>query len=269
VSADHPEIFDPVALRHYRAGADLASAVLRTPRGWLNRVYWLLVGMSVAALLFIGLGSIDEYATGPAVVRLIGQTALAADAPGTIRSVSVHQGQQVDEGQTLAELDAVTQGALERRILRSPRAGTVGAVRVRAGQPVSAGEVAVVLAPASPRFHLIMALPGPYRPMLRPGLGVRLELLGFRNAYQGVGLESVADEVVGPGEAQRLLGAGDAAALKGPAVLAEASLPSDGFEEEGHLYKYYDGMQAISRVRVRTTRILVLLLPWVRGFLGP
>jgi multidrug efflux pump subunit AcrA (membrane-fusion protein) len=302
------QMFNPEALHRYRAGSEANSEVLRSPRGWLNRGYWLLFGVAVAAAVFISTASFDEYATGPGVIRAIGQTSLTVQVSGTVHSVTVTPGEHVSEGQILAELETtvqaaeaervqrefegalavslrdpsdttarkqvaalqaqqqVTQAGLEQRLIRSPRTGTVGDVRIRAGQPVAAGDVAVVLTPEHARFRLVMALPGQYRPLLKSGLGTRLELTGFKFAYQSITLDSVANDVVGPQEARRFLGAeiGDAIALNGPVVIGEALLPSDGFTADGHFYNYYDGMHGIAQVRAKRTRVLVLLLPWVR-----
>jgi biotin carboxyl carrier protein len=307
------KIYRPEALEHYRRGFAGHSKVLRTPRSWLNWAYWLLAGTCVIGALYVTLGTLDEYATGPAVVRAIGQSTLTVQVGGTVHSVNVAPGQHVAEGQILAELDSTLQSAeadrvqrefdgalavslrdpgdatakkqlatlqaqlqaaqtsLEQRGIRSPRAGTVGDVRIRQGQAVNAGDAVVVLTPEHARFRVVMALPGEYRPMLHPGLGARFELSGFKYAYQSLSLDSVAGDVVGPQEARRFLGAdvGDAVSLSGPVVISEAPLNSDGFKVDGQFYNYYDGMQGIAQARARRSRILVLFLPWIRTLLEP
>lgn len=307
------KIYQREALEHYRRGFAGNSTVLRAPRAWLNRTYWLLAGTCAIGLSYVSFGTFDEYAIGPAVVRAIGQSTLSLQVTGTVHAVHVSPGQHVAEGQLLAELDSTLQSAetervqrefdgalavslrdpadaaakkqlaalqaqlqaaqtsLEQRLIRSPRAGTVGDVRIRPGQAVNAGDAAVVLTPEHARFRLVMALPGEYRPMLHAGLDARFELSGFKYAYQSLALDSVANDVVGPQEARRFLGAdvGDAVAIGGPVVISEAPLPTDGFTVDGHFYNYYDGMQGIAQARARRSRILVLLLPWVRTLFEP
>ena len=56
---------------------------------------------------------------------------------------------------------------------------------------------------------------------------LRLEIQGYRYAYQHLTVDSVGDEVVGPAEARRYLGdeIADAVQFAGPVVRVEAHLP--------------------------------------------
>jgi biotin carboxyl carrier protein len=66
-----------------------------------------------------------------------GARALAAPIPGVIISVAVKEGQQVAFGQELCVLEAMKM----KNIIRASRAGTIGAIRVAAGDQVKHGQV--------------------------------------------------------------------------------------------------------------------------------
>jgi membrane fusion protein (multidrug efflux system) len=79
----------------------------------------------------------------------------------------------------------------------------------------------------------------------------------------------VGDQIVGPAEVRRFLGPeiGDAVQLSGPMVLVRARLPSSTFTSKGRTFNYFDGMLARADARVRTERILVALVPGLKGAL--
>jgi hypothetical protein len=162
---------------------------------------------------------------------------------------------------------------LAERDVRAPRAGVVADIRVRAGQQVVPGQVIASLstgvqAGAAPRVAVL--LPGKVRPQLEAGLPIRLELDGFRYAYQRLQIESVSDEVLGPEEARRMLGAGvgEGAQISGPVVFAWARLPETGFTVDGRRYAFYDGMWGTAEVSLRSEPLATALIPGLRVLLG-
>jgi hypothetical protein len=82
-------------------------------------------------------------------------------------------------------------------------------------------------------------------------------------------LVTLADQIVSPEYARKLIGWSSASLIDVPAVVADATVPGDGFTAEGHWYPYFDGMQGVARVRTRHTRIASLLLPWLRPLFEP
>jgi membrane fusion protein (multidrug efflux system) len=145
----------------------------------------------------------------------------------------------------------------------------VSALRIRPGQYVNAGEGVVSVVGDEQKVQLVALLPGGYRPMLAPGKPLRVELDGFKHEYQDLTIESVGDEIVGPTEVRRFLGAeiSDAVNLQGPLVLVKARVPSRTFDSQGKTFNYFDGMQARADARVRTERIIVTLVPGLKGAL--
>jgi membrane fusion protein (multidrug efflux system) len=302
-------LFREQALRIHQAGMRIEGDLLRADPRWMQWTYRLLLAVLVATLLFSVLGTVREYASGPAVVRLGGRTDLRATAAGTVSEVAVGRGERVAAGQVLVRLHGAQEAAelerIEREIelqlinrlrnpadtaaersllslraerelararvaereLRAPAAGAVDDVRVRPGQPVAPGQVVVTLAGPGGERTVIALLPGEYRPMLKPGMELRMELQGYRYSYQHLTIEQVGGEVVGPAEARRYLGdeIADAATLGGPVVLVTARLPALTFEAEGKTRRYHDGMWGKAEVRVRSERILVALIPALRA----
>jgi GAF domain-containing protein len=156
---------------------------------------------------------------------------------------------------------------LAEREMRAPRAGLVSDIRVRPGQRIAPGQVLLSLAGEGGEPSVLALLPGQYRPLIKPGMQLRLELRGYQYMYQHLEVASVSNEVIGPGEARRYLGEeiADAVPLDGPVVLVAARLPSQTFEVEGKVRRYHDGMWGQAEVRVRAERVLVALVPALRA----
>ena len=305
LEAATPEsIFRREALDAYTSWQEPGDVLRVSPR-WLSRVYWLLLAMCVTALAYATFGTVNEYSTGPAVIRMVGRTDVTSTAAGTIAAVQVVPGQRVAAGdilvrlhdadamaefrrsetefesqlrnllrspgdtslqQSVASLRAQRERALsqvEERRLRAPHAGTVSDVRIRAGQALSPGQLVMSLIDEQADLTAIILLPGSDRPLIEPGMSLRLELRGYQYAYQDLTISRVADEVIGPAEASRFLGAriGDSIELSGSVVLVRARLPSPTFIADDIAYSYHDGMQGIAEVRVRARTILENLIP--------
>lgn len=161
---------------------------------------------------------------------------------------------------------AAARAAVEERNLRSPSGGTVDDVRVRPGQHVQPGDTLAVVVDGTHGLEVIAMLPGEDRPQLAPGMAIRLELAGYRYAYQTVSIESVSPDVIAPTEARRVLGpdVGDGLALRGPVVIVRGRLPATEFVVDGRILRYHDGMIAVAEVRVREEPILFALIPSLR-----
>ncbi|HVR98423.1 MAG TPA: HlyD family efflux transporter periplasmic adaptor subunit [Thermoanaerobaculia bacterium] len=156
---------------------------------------------------------------------------------------------------------------LAERDVRAPAAGVVSDIRVRPGQHIAPGQTLLSVAGEQGMPTVVALLPGQYRPLLKPGMQIRLELQGYRYAYQQLTVAAVEDEVIGPTEARRYLGdaVADAVPLDGPVVLVSARLSSPTFEAEGRTWRYHDGMWGRAEVRVRSERILVALIPALKA----
>lgn len=171
---------------------------------------------------------------------------------------------------TLRAERELARSRLAEREVRSPRAGMVNDLRVRPGQRIGPGQVLLSLAGEGGDPVVLVLLPGQYRPLLKPGMDLRLELQGYQYIYQHLTVTAVENEVIGPAEAKRYLGEeiADAVTLTGPVVLVSARLPSATFEVEGKTRRFHDGMWAQAEVRVRSERVLVALIPALRAIFG-
>lgn len=63
------DVYREEALRHHASAGDHGD-VLRISEGWMKWTYWLLALSALAALLYVSLAWVHEFATGVAVVRL-------------------------------------------------------------------------------------------------------------------------------------------------------------------------------------------------------
>jgi multidrug efflux pump subunit AcrA (membrane-fusion protein) len=96
-------LFRAEAIEHH-VGGDEDGDVLRFDKKWTRVAYRLLGAAGVAGFLFVSLFSVDEYASGPAVVRVDGRRMVTATAPATVESVEVQPGQWVDVGAVLVRM---------------------------------------------------------------------------------------------------------------------------------------------------------------------
>lgn len=282
--------------------------VVRVSPAWVRWSYWLVLALLIAGSAYMYFGHVDDYSSGPAIIRIIGRTEITATRAGTIMKTAVTPGQRVKAGQILARFYAADELAeververefelqlvkflrdpsnseaartlaslrvqrdrakaqLEQRVTRAPTAGVVSDIRIRPGQHLQPGDAIMSLINDNSDMRVIVLLPGSDRPQLRPGMVLRLELRGYRYAYQQLVIESVSDDVVGPTAARRYLGSrvADTLAIGGPVVLVTARLPSRTFEADGETYYYHDGMLASGEVRVRSERIITALIPGLK-----
>lgn len=105
MSSEPNEIFRSEAVAHHAAALGRRGSVLRLYPVWTGWAYGLLLLTFVAALVFSAIVHVNEYASGPAVVRVEGRTVLTAVQAGTIVAVAAQPGQRVSTGEVLAWLD--------------------------------------------------------------------------------------------------------------------------------------------------------------------
>ena len=157
--------------------------------------------------------------------------------------------------------------ALDERAIRATTSGTISDLRVRPGQHVEPGDIAASIVDGRGGLDVIALMPGEDRPQLAPGMALRLELTGYRYAYQILSIDSVSPDVMSPVEARRVLGAevADGLQLGGPVVLVHGKLARTQFEDiDGRSFSYHDGMVGTAEVQVRSERILYAIVPGMR-----
>jgi multidrug efflux pump subunit AcrA (membrane-fusion protein) len=159
---------------------------------------------------------------------------------------------------------------LAARLVRAPIDATVGDVRARAGQQVSPGDTLVSLVGDDMQLSVTALLPGQYRPLLRLGGPLRLELDGYHHQYRQLTIDAIGDRVLGPAEIARVLGreVADTVPAPGPVVMVTARLASSTFLAQGQEVRYFDGMIGVGRARVRSESVALTLVPGLRPLLG-
>ena len=284
-------------------------SLLRIAPTWTRWTFAVVLASFASGVAYSLLGTIDEYALGPALIRAEGRREVTASAAGTVAAVDVRPGERVASGRLLVRLyDAsetaeydrlehefdlqlvkslrdpsdqaarqsltalraqkeLAQARLDERSVVAPQDGVVSDVRIRPGQHLNPGDVIMTLVPPAATFTVIAMLPGNYRPVLRAGMPLRVELDGYRYQYRRLAVDEISDEVVGPAEVKRFLGAeiADAVNVSGPVILVQASMPTSTFEVDGQPVHYHDGMLAKAEARIRSERILFSLVPGLRA----
>ncbi|HXU74151.1 MAG TPA: HlyD family efflux transporter periplasmic adaptor subunit [Polyangia bacterium] len=87
----------------YHARDQAGGALLRLSPGWSRWSYWLLLAIVLAATVYGFVGRVNDYASGPAVIRVDGRVDVTAKVAGTVARVEVQPGQRVAEGQPLVQ----------------------------------------------------------------------------------------------------------------------------------------------------------------------
>jgi len=157
---------------------------------------------------------------------------------------------------------------LEQTRLIAPRDGAVQDVRIRPGDYLEAGELALTLTPPVPEFAVITFMPGHVLPQLEVGMKVRLKMAGYAYAEIETTVESIGSQVIGPAEARRYLGPeiGDAVDIHGSVVVVRCVLSEDRFASGSDEYRVHDGMNATAEVEVRRERLIFRLIPALRAW---
>lgn len=152
---------------------------------------------------------------------------------------------------------------LEARVIRAPRDGVVGDVRVRGGAALALGDHVLTLLGKDAEPTVLVFLPGQDRPRLRRGQSIQIDLSGYTKVREKGTIVDVGAEVIGPNEARRALGQknADAVPLAGPVVMVRATLPSRTFKVNRDTFRYHDGMPLRGEVKVENKPFLVSLIP--------
>lgn len=103
-------LFRAEAVEFHRQGGARGDVVALTPRAFFF-THWLLLALCAAALWFACVGVIDEYATGPALVRIAGLHELTAQRAAVVSAVEVAPGDQVETGQPLVRMHSSSESA--------------------------------------------------------------------------------------------------------------------------------------------------------------
>ncbi|MEZ5064401.1 MAG: HlyD family efflux transporter periplasmic adaptor subunit [bacterium] len=302
-------LFRAEALEEFQRGHGGGRVLQLSPR-WTDATFRILLAMLAIALVFLIVGRISQYASGPAIVRVVGDGPVAVRASGTVERVLVLPGDAVNEGDVIVRLWAgaeeseleraraafelhlaqllrnpqdesaraaaaaarpgvlLAEARLEERLVRAPRAGRVSDVRIQPGQLLAAGDPVVSIVAEADPLELVAFLPGRYRPLLEPGMALRIEVEGYAHAYEDLAIAQVGEEVIGPDAARRSLGADvrDAVLMTGPVVLVRARLP-ETFRADGEEHSFFPGMTVRADARIRTQSILVTLVPGLEAAL--
>lgn len=98
-------LFRPEAVDHQRV-RETHGETLTLDRAATAWGFSLLCAGMIAMLFFVGVGRINEYASGPAFVQLDGRTILTASASGLVTKVAVKPGDRVTAGDELVRFHA-------------------------------------------------------------------------------------------------------------------------------------------------------------------
>lgn len=260
------DIFRPESLEFHSKGQMHQGRLrLRLPR-WLRYSYGLLIVFIGVTLAYAVFARVNEIATGPFLVRATHKVGVTSRIGGVVSSVMVDVGETVHEGDILLRLEGKPGDGLIERVkeeLRSPVDGTVSEIAVRSGQQLAQDALALSIVDDAAPSELIALLPGNYAARLHAGMPMNLQIDGYPDALERVTIGDVAKEVIGPQEAQRFIGSESAEALStsGPIVLVRARIVGNQFAANSQHYRYREGMTGQAHVAVRTTPLLVMLIP--------
>jgi hypothetical protein len=99
-------LFRDEAVQAYSRGSSDEGTLIRISPRWVRYVYAFIIGAVTVTILFGIFFTQREYASGPAIVRLSGQTELTSRTSGTVESVDIIPGSKVESQQVLVTLHA-------------------------------------------------------------------------------------------------------------------------------------------------------------------
>ena len=102
-------LFRKQALERHRASRREGPLADLSPV-WVARTYWIAIAAVVIALVYGIVANVNQYSTGPAVIKMEGADVTARD-PGTVESVKVAPGQRVVQGELLVQLHSEAERA--------------------------------------------------------------------------------------------------------------------------------------------------------------
>ena len=95
-------IFRREATEH-RAASLTSDQLLRLGPTWTRWTFWLMLAAVVTGLAFASVVRVNEYASGPSIVRVEGRLDLTATFAATVAAVLVQPGQRVSTGTPLVQ----------------------------------------------------------------------------------------------------------------------------------------------------------------------
>jgi len=99
------ELFRGEALDHHLRRAEQGE-VLHLDAAWMRWCYRLVLAVVLFAGGYVVFGTVNEYASGPAVLRVEGRTEVNAPADGTVASIEAEPGRSVRAGEVLVRFQA-------------------------------------------------------------------------------------------------------------------------------------------------------------------
>ena len=224
--------------------------------------------------LFVAPG--DRVRAGTPIARLddVDQRAaverIERDFETQLRNHMIDPGDQAADSALRSLRQALDQArtSLEERTIVAPADGVISDLRVRPGQHLEPGDIAASVVDGDAGLEVVALLPGEDRPQLAPGMTIRLELTGYRYAYQSIVIDSTSSDVIAPAEARRVLGAevAEGMLLGGPVVIVRGRIPSSSFDADGRTFTYHDGMLGTAEVQIREERLVFALVPGMKRF---
>ncbi|MBK7538668.1 MAG: hypothetical protein IPI49_25535 [Myxococcales bacterium] len=242
------------------------GALVRLSPRWVGWTYYLVIGLLVAFAVFVTLAKVSTYSTGPALLRASAKLELVTRTSGNVSRLEVDIGDAVEWGpssrgstmgrsgprsrararvrrraaqpcssqRTLAPVRGAAataklhaaRAALEEAAGAQPRAQGSSPRSARPGQRVEPGDLVAAMVDGESPLEVIALLPGSDRPQLAAGMTMRVEISGYRYAYQSLLIDSVSAERAGPGRgAPGARAAGEeSVSLGGPVVLVRRRL---------------------------------------------
>ncbi|HTJ43754.1 MAG TPA: HlyD family efflux transporter periplasmic adaptor subunit [Kofleriaceae bacterium] len=92
--------------------------VVRVSPGWISWAYWLLVVLLIGSAVFVAVGRVATYSSGPAIVRSKARGVINVRTAGNVAEVERAPGDTIASGDVIARLDDTDQRAAVDRLER-------------------------------------------------------------------------------------------------------------------------------------------------------
>lgn len=114
MARENSQIFREEALQYATSRQD--GEVLHLTPTWTRSAYWVILAAFTAVAVYCTIGTLHEYASGPAVVWIYGRVEVTATVAGTVSTIEVKPAQNVEAGQVLVRFSSSVELAELHRV---------------------------------------------------------------------------------------------------------------------------------------------------------
>jgi hypothetical protein len=235
---------------------------------WLPSLYWLILTVFIASIVYLTVFRITRSVTGPVVIIAISKKVVTASKSGLVVSVNRAVGDRVRTGDIVVEFQVPPGKSHDRSIgeVRAPISGTISDIRVRQGQEIPPGYQVATIVDETSGYEALAFFSAAYVPKFRSEMRLVLKFKEYPGTNDVITANTTNAEIIEPYEVKRYFGDDKLNGMNfsEPVVIAHSFLPIPRFEVGPQSYAFHDGMIGLAQVSVRSDPMILGLIPGLK-----